>query len=175
MPGTLDLPRGRIEKIWDAGKVGQEALAYADVLHNLGRYLTGNDTDADDLVQETYAGALRAAAQFTPGTNLKAWLFRILRNTFVSAYRRQRHNPVVGGLDTVTPTDEPVNDNWFQHDIDLDRLRSVVREEGLVDANALVVTGKLLASVHPLTHICPPAATTMAFPCSLPLPPRYVL
>src|SRR5439155_8409767 len=79
--------------------------------------------------QETYARALRAAAQFPPGTNLRPWLFRILRNPFVSAYRRQRHNPVVGGLDTVTPTDEPVNDNWFQHDIDLDRLRSVVREE----------------------------------------------
>ena len=122
-------PEGQAASRWGAAELGREALAYADTLHNLARYLTGNATEAEDLVQETYARALRAAAQFTPGTNLKAWLFRILRNTFVSAYRRQRHNPVVGGLDTVTPTDEPVNDNWFQHDIDLDRLRSVVREE----------------------------------------------
>jgi len=120
---------GQTASPWGVAELGQEALAYADPLYNLARYLTSNATEAEDLVQETYARALRAAAQFTPGTNLKAWLFRILRNTFVSAYRRQRHNPVVGGLDTVTPTDEPMNDNWFQHDIDLDRLRSVVRDE----------------------------------------------
>src|SRR5437870_13054210 len=85
--GTSPLPR--------------EALAYADSLHNLARYLTGNATDAEDLVQVTYARALRAEHQFTPGTNLKAWLFRILRNTYLSLYRRERHNPTVGGLDTV--------------------------------------------------------------------------
>jgi RNA polymerase sigma-70 factor (ECF subfamily) len=83
--------------------LGREALAYADSLYNLARYLTRNATDAEDLVQETYAHALRAAAQFTPGSNLKAWLVRILRNTFISTYRRQRRNPTGGGLDTVNP------------------------------------------------------------------------
>ena len=115
----------------DPGAVlGREALAYVDTLHNLARYLTGNETDAEDLVQETYARALKAADQFTPGTNLKAWLFRILRNTFLSSYRRQRASPLVGGLDTVDPAHQGVADEaWLRDDVELDRLRKLVAEE----------------------------------------------
>lgn len=110
--------------------LGRDALAYADMLFNLARYLTGNATDAEDLVQETYARALQASAQFTPGTNLKAWLFRILRNTFISSYRRQRHDPTVGGLDTVDPTAQgAAPEQWLRGDPELDRLRKVVGEE----------------------------------------------
>jgi len=104
--------------------LGQEALAYVATLHNLARYLTGNGADAEDLVQETYARALQGAHQFTPGTNLKAWLFRILRNTFISRYRQDRKNPVAGGFDTVVSTvtaEEP----WFLDDIELDRSRGI--------------------------------------------------
>lgn len=110
--------------------LGREALAYVDTLHNLARYLTGNAADAEDLVQETYARAISAAGQFTPGTNLKAWLFRILRNTFISSYRRQRHNLTVGGLDTVDPSAQgPAREEWLRDDIDLDRLRNLVVED----------------------------------------------
>jgi RNA polymerase sigma-70 factor (ECF subfamily) len=114
----------------EAGSLGREALAYADTMYNLARYLTGNDTDAEDLVQETYSRALRGAGQFTPGTNLKAWLFRILRNTFISQYRRQRNDPTVGGLDTVTPAAQaPADIGWLRDEVELDRLRKVVAEE----------------------------------------------
>src|SRR5213079_587338 len=110
--------------------LGREALAYVDTLHNLARYLTGNEADAEDLVQETYARALKAADQFTAGTNLKAWLFRILRNTFLSSYRRQRANPTVGGLDTVDAYAQgPAAEAWLLDDLELDRLRKVVAEE----------------------------------------------
>lgn len=110
--------------------LGHEALAYIDALHNCARYLTGNDADAEDLVQETYARALKAAGQFTPGTNLKAWLFRILRNAFVDHFRRQRSDPTVGGLDTVDPSAQGVApEAWLRDDIDLDRLRNVVAED----------------------------------------------
>jgi RNA polymerase sigma-70 factor (ECF subfamily) len=113
-----------------AAALGREALAYADTLYNLARYLTGNQTDAEDLVQETLARALKSATQFTPGTNLKAWLFRILRNTFLSSYRRQRHNPTVGGLDTVDPAAQgAAPEEWLRDDIELDRLRKLVGEE----------------------------------------------
>ena len=119
-----------VEPRWEAARLGREALAHADILHNLARYLTGNATDAEDLVQETYTRALRTASQFTPGTNLKAWLFRILRNTFISLYRRQRHDPAVGGLDTVNPNHrDAAEGEWLRGDLELDRLRAVVGEE----------------------------------------------
>jgi len=110
--------------------LGREALAHADALHHLARYLTRNTVDAEDLVQETYARALRAAEQFTPGTNLKAWLCRILQNTFVSAYRRRRNDPTVGGLDTVDPgVPDAAEETWLFGDPELDQLRKVVDEE----------------------------------------------
>src|SRR6266852_2388332 len=110
--------------------LGREALAYADTLYNLARYLTGNQTDAEDLVQDTYTRALQGAAQFTPGTNLKAWLFRILRNSFVSHYRRERHNPITGGLDTVAPR-LPVPDDIgrLRESVEIDRLRKAAAED----------------------------------------------
>jgi len=114
----------------DAGGLGREALAYADTLYNLARYLTRSPTDAEDLVQETYARALTSAHQYTPGTNLKAWLFRILRNTFISQYRRQRSNPTVGGLDTVASMPYATADiGWVRDEVELDRLRKVVAED----------------------------------------------
>jgi RNA polymerase sigma-70 factor (ECF subfamily) len=114
----------------DESALGREALAYADALFNLARYLTGNGADAEDLVQETYARALRGASQFEPGTNLKAWLFRILRNTWISTARRRRVEPIVGGLDTVSPPAEPQEvERWVHSDAEMDRLRKVVADD----------------------------------------------
>ena len=126
---VLSWARGERETV-GVSTLANQALAYVDVLHNLARYLTGNETDAEDLVQETYARALRAERQFTPGTNLKAWLFRILRNTFLSSYRRRRNDPTVGGLDTVgAEAESPVASDWLLGDVELDRLRKVVADE----------------------------------------------
>src|SRR5574342_402430 len=123
-PASSGAPR------WDADKLGREALAYADSLYNLARHLTRNATDAEDLVQETYARALRATAQFTPGSNLKAWLIRILKNTFIGVYRRQRRHPTVGGLDTVNEIyPDLIQAEWLRRDAELHRLRTVVAEE----------------------------------------------
>src|SRR5213078_3886568 len=64
-----------------------EALTYIDALYRTALRMTRSEADAEDLVQETYIRAFRFREQFTLGTNLKAWLFRILTNTFINAYR----------------------------------------------------------------------------------------
>jgi RNA polymerase sigma-70 factor, ECF subfamily len=72
----------------------REALSYVDSLFGTALRLTRRPADADDLVQDTYLKAFRAAAQFQRGTNLKAWLFTILHNTFRNMRRHDGRNPV---------------------------------------------------------------------------------
>src|SRR5256884_9147975 len=76
-----------------------EALSYIDALYRTGLRMTRSEAEAEDLVQETYIRAFRFRQQFTPGTNLKAWLFRILTNTFINQYRRQAARPETTELD----------------------------------------------------------------------------
>ena len=78
-----------------------EALSYIDALYRTALRMTRSEADAEDLVQETYIRALRFREQFTPGTNLKAWLFRILTNTFINAYRKRVRQPQTAELDDV--------------------------------------------------------------------------
>jgi RNA polymerase sigma-70 factor (ECF subfamily) len=73
--------------------LGTEALAHLDALYNLARWLTRDPAEAEDLVQETYLRAVRASHQFRPGTNLRAWLFQILRNAFFTRRKRERQAP----------------------------------------------------------------------------------
>src|SRR5215469_6869383 len=61
------------------------ALPIFDSLYNFARWLAHNQTDAEDLVQDTYLKALRSFASFQPGTNFRAWMFKILKNTFLSS------------------------------------------------------------------------------------------
>ena len=71
----------------------REALPFLDQLYGAAMRLTRNPQDAEDLVQETYAKAFAAFHQYRPGTNLKAWLYRILNNTFISNYRKAQRQP----------------------------------------------------------------------------------
>ena len=79
----------------------REALSYLDSLYGTALRLTRRPADAEDLVQDTYLKAFRASMQFARGTNLKAWLFTILHNTFRNMRRHDVRNPVDVDSDTV--------------------------------------------------------------------------
>lgn len=72
----------------------RDALPYLDVLYTAALRMARNPADAEDLVQESFAKAFASFHQFVPGTNLKAWLYRILTNTFINAYRKRQREPV---------------------------------------------------------------------------------
>lgn len=71
----------------------RDALEYLDQLYGAALRMTRNPADAEDLVQETYAKAYAAFHQYAPGTNLKAWLYRILTNTYINSYRKAQRSP----------------------------------------------------------------------------------
>jgi RNA polymerase sigma-70 factor (ECF subfamily) len=71
----------------------RDALPFLDQLYGAAMRMTRNPTDAEDLVQETFTKAYASFHQFRPGTNLKAWLYRILTNTFINNYRKKQRQP----------------------------------------------------------------------------------
>ena len=78
-----------------------DVLPYLDQLYSAALRMTRNPADAEDLVQETFAKAYASFHQFQQGTNLKAWLFRILTNTFINTYRKRQREPQRSGADEV--------------------------------------------------------------------------
>ena len=70
-----------------------EFLPYADALYNFAYRLTYEESDANDLVQETFLKSFKYALSYEKGTNAKAWLFRILKNTFINDYRKKSKEP----------------------------------------------------------------------------------
>jgi RNA polymerase sigma-70 factor (ECF subfamily) len=79
----------------------RDALPYLDQLYGAALRMTRNATDAEDLVQETYAKAYSAFHQYKDGTNLKAWLYRILTNTFINTYRKKQRQPQQSAADEI--------------------------------------------------------------------------
>ena len=71
----------------------RDALEYLDQLYGAALRMTRNPADAEDVVQEAYAKAFSSFHQFRPGTNLKAWLYRILTNTYINSYRKAQRRP----------------------------------------------------------------------------------
>ena len=78
-----------------------EALVYLDQLYGAALRMTRNPADAEDLVQEAFAKAFAAFHQYRPGTNLKAWLYRILTNTYINSYRKKQREPQQSGAEDI--------------------------------------------------------------------------
>ncbi|MGK9148790.1 sigma-70 family RNA polymerase sigma factor [Plantibacter flavus] len=76
-----------------------QALPFIDQLYGAAMRMTKNPSDAQDLVQETFVKAFAAFGQFEQGTNLKAWLYRILTNTYINTYRKKQREPYQGTID----------------------------------------------------------------------------
>ncbi|MSV72959.1 MAG: sigma-70 family RNA polymerase sigma factor [Actinobacteria bacterium] len=85
----------------------RDALPFLDQLYGGAMRLTRNQQDAEDLLQDTFARAFSAFHQYRDGTNLKAWLFRILQNTYINTYRKKQRQPLQSSTDEV--------EDWQMH------------------------------------------------------------
>ncbi len=91
MTKTNEQPTPEAVTAWDFESL---TMPYLDALYNTALRMTRSPQDAEDLVQETYLKAYRHYDKFEEGTNLKAWLFRIMKNTFINNYRKKQARPI---------------------------------------------------------------------------------
>ncbi|HET9894724.1 MAG TPA: sigma-70 family RNA polymerase sigma factor [Streptosporangiaceae bacterium] len=112
---------------------------YLDALYLAALRMTRNPTDAEDLVQETLTKAYSGYHHFTPGTNLRAWLHRILANTFINSYRKTKREPAI------SPGADPGSDWQFGHDPLAGPARSAEAEalDKMTDSAALTALREL--------------------------------
>lgn len=91
---SADLGRVALERRFE-----RDALPYLDQLYGAAMKMTRNPQDAQDLVQETFAKAFASFGTFTEGTNLKAWLYRIMTNAYINTYRKKQREPYLGAVE----------------------------------------------------------------------------
>ena len=92
---------GSVARMADQATFAEQAMDFMPSLYSAALRMTRNPSDAEDLVQETYLKAYRAFGSFQEGTNLKAWLYKILTNTFINSYRSRKRRPEQTELDDV--------------------------------------------------------------------------
>src|ERR1044072_1400555 len=114
----------------DRVRFEEEALELSDQVYRVARRLVGWREEAEDLVQQTYERAFRSWRQFTPGTNLRAWLLRILTNLNIDRGRRQQRSPQTTSLDT------EAGDYFLYNKLEGQSGEGTVDEEGVLDRAA---------------------------------------
>ncbi|MBB6039184.1 RNA polymerase sigma-70 factor (ECF subfamily) [Phytomonospora endophytica] len=99
LPQAPDAPETAEER---GARFERDAMQFVDQLYGAALRMTRNPADAEDLVQETFLKAFAAFHQFREGTNLKAWLYRILTNTYINSYRRRKRQPLQSPTEEIT-------------------------------------------------------------------------
>ncbi|WP_166664141.1 sigma-70 family RNA polymerase sigma factor [Actinophytocola oryzae] len=103
VPSTETQPNPQAETEQErAERFERDAMPLLDQLYSAALRMTRNPADAEDLVQETYLKAYAAFASFSAGTNLKAWLYRILTNTYINGYRKRQRQPQQSPTEEIT-------------------------------------------------------------------------
>ena len=104
-PDTSETPQAPSQPVETdeerSARFERDALPYLDQLYAAALRMTRNPADAEDLLQETFVRAFAAFHQYQDGTNLKAWLYRILTNTFINGYRKKQREPLQSSSDDV--------------------------------------------------------------------------
>jgi RNA polymerase sigma-70 factor, ECF subfamily len=144
----------------DQARFAELAMPYMSALYSAALRMTRNPSDAEDLVQETYLRAYRGFGGFKDGTNLKAWLYKILTNTFINTYRAKKRRPEqtelddvedfylykrLGGLEAVDADQTPEN-------IVLDQIPESIVKEALEDLPEQFRMAVLLADVEGFSY-----------------------
>ncbi len=118
----------------------EEFLPHADSLTNFAYYLVQDESDVEDLVQDTFLKAYRAAGSYEEGTNSKAWLFRIMKNTFINEYKRkQRRGKKVDYEEIITFHDEEDSPLTSYTDLRTEIFNSMMGDEMMNAINDLPV------------------------------------
>jgi len=127
------------------------ALPLFNSLYNFARWLVHNSTDAEDLVQETYLKALRSFASFQPGTNFRAWMFQILRNTFLSSCSKLDRRMTVA-LDSEGDEQELAVDTKTPETILMNRSNSQLVQRAIDDLPVHYREALLLCEVEEMSY-----------------------
>jgi RNA polymerase sigma-70 factor (ECF subfamily) len=132
-----------------------EALGHTDLLYNYALRMTGNPADADDLVQETFLKAYRFWDRYEQGTNIRAWLFRILKNSYINRYRKESKEPSKVDYDDVQNfySSMPVNGGTDNSpDLAFDRMLDDVVSAAVLDLPEDFRTVVILCDIEGLTY-----------------------
>ena len=127
------------------------ALPLFDALYNFARWLVHDSHDAEDLVQETYLKALRSFASFQPGTNFRAWMFRILRNNFLSSRSKLERRMTVA-MDSEEDGPELAVDTETPETILMSRFNSQLMRRAIDDLPVQYREALLLCEVEEMSY-----------------------
>jgi RNA polymerase sigma factor (sigma-70 family) len=137
----------------------KEFMPYIDSMYNFAFRLTNDEDDANDLLQDTYLKAFRFINSFEPGTNAKAWLFRILKNSFINDYRRRSKEPSKVDYNDVETTynssDEDYDNTQHTSDLRAEAVSELIGDEIAMALNSLPIdfrTVIILCDVEGFTY-----------------------